>query len=75
MIEGQPDSGSTAIPPVAQAVDADSHHRYSGRLFRKYLLLILSLMTIALAGGFEYPGNGTEAVGRGTAFVAKADDA
>jgi long-chain fatty acid transport protein len=28
----------------------------------------------ALAGGFEIPDNGTQAVGRGGAFVAKADD-
>ncbi len=28
----------------------------------------------ALAGGFEYPDNGTQAVGRGGAFTAKADD-
>lgn len=28
----------------------------------------------ALAGGFEIPDNGTEALGRGGAFVAKADD-
>jgi long-subunit fatty acid transport protein len=29
---------------------------------------------IALAGGFEIPDNGTEALGRGGAFVAKASD-
>ncbi len=28
----------------------------------------------ALAGGFELPDNGTQAIGRGAAFVAKADD-
>jgi hypothetical protein len=30
--------------------------------------------TAAWAGGFELPGNGTEALGRGGAFTAKADD-
>jgi len=28
----------------------------------------------AAAGGFEIPDNGTEALGRGAAFTAKADD-
>ena len=28
----------------------------------------------AFAGGFEFPDNGTEALGRGAAFTAKADD-
>ena len=28
---------------------------------------------MAFAGGFEFPGNGTEALGRGAAFTAKAD--
>ncbi len=36
--------------------------------------LILSLPKDAFAGGFEIPDNGTEALGRGGAFVAKADD-
>jgi long-chain fatty acid transport protein len=31
--------------------------------------------TAAFAGGFEFPANGTEALGRGGAFTAKADDA
>lgn len=40
-------------------------------------LLFLSLVACpsrALAGGFEIPDNGTEALGRGGAFTAKADD-
>ena len=38
-------------------------------------LLTLTLATSrARAGGFETPDNGTEALGRGGAFVAKADD-
>src|SRR5580693_2823141 len=37
-------------------------------------LAALSLPRTALAGGFELPDNGTEALGRGGAFVAKADD-
>lgn len=31
--------------------------------------------SVAFAGGFEYPGAGSEALGRGAAFTAKADDA
>jgi long-subunit fatty acid transport protein len=31
--------------------------------------------SVAFAGGFEYPGAGSEAMGRGGAFTAKADDA
>jgi long-subunit fatty acid transport protein len=40
-------------------------------------LAILSSLLISSsvwAGGFEFPGNGTEALGRGAAFTAKADD-
>jgi len=37
-----------AGPSAARIADAAEHHRYGGRLFRKYLLLILSLVTIAL---------------------------
>jgi long-subunit fatty acid transport protein len=37
-------------------------------------LLGCALDERALAGGFELLGNGTEAIGRGTAFTAKADD-
>jgi long-chain fatty acid transport protein len=33
------------------------------------------LPAIATAGGLEFPGNGTEALARGGAFTAKADDA
>ncbi|MEO8134269.1 MAG: GAF domain-containing protein, partial [Betaproteobacteria bacterium] len=47
-IEERLGSGLTANPSIDQAVDANPHHRYRGRLFRKYLLLILSLVTIAL---------------------------
>jgi long-chain fatty acid transport protein len=32
------------------------------------------LVRTARAGGFEHPDNGTEALGRGAAFTAKADD-
>ncbi|HEX8791650.1 MAG TPA: outer membrane protein transport protein [Polyangiaceae bacterium] len=37
-------------------------------------LTIALLSPSARAGGFEIPDNGTEALGRGGAFVAKADD-
>jgi len=47
-IEGQVAAGPVAGPPVDRPVDANSPQQYSGRLFRKYLLLILSLVTIAL---------------------------
>jgi long-subunit fatty acid transport protein len=39
------------------------------------ITLLVYLPAIAFAGGLEFPGNGTEALGRGTAFTAKADDA
>ena len=34
---------------------------------------MLALPSAAFAGGFEFPDNGTEALGRGGAFTAKAD--
>ncbi len=34
----------------------------------------VSASGVAHAGGFEFPDNGTEALGRGAAFTAKADD-
>jgi long-subunit fatty acid transport protein len=37
------------------------------------LTALAALPTAAWAGGFEFPDNGTEALGRGGAFVAKAD--
>ena len=37
-------------------------------------LALLAAPRAARAGGFEIPDNGTEALGRGGAFVAKADD-
>jgi long-subunit fatty acid transport protein len=37
-------------------------------------LVALALPTAVYAGGFEFPDNGTEALGRGAAFTAKADD-
>jgi long-chain fatty acid transport protein len=37
-------------------------------------LAVLATPRTAGAGGFEMPGNGSEALGRGAAFVAKADD-
>jgi long-subunit fatty acid transport protein len=37
-------------------------------------LALLAHASSAAAGGFELPDNGTQSLGRGTAFVAKADD-
>ncbi|MCU1282808.1 MAG: Long-chain fatty acid transport protein, partial [bacterium] len=37
------------------------------------VLAVLGLPTAAFAGGFEIPDNGTEALGRGGTFTAKAD--
>ncbi|MDB4968676.1 MAG: hypothetical protein JWN44_4365 [Myxococcales bacterium] len=37
------------------------------------LIALPSLASVAFAGGFEFPANGTEALGRGGAFTAKAD--
>ena len=39
-----------------------------------FLALVAVAPLTAHAGGLEFPGNGTEALGRGTAFTAKADD-
>jgi signal transduction histidine kinase/HAMP domain-containing protein len=47
-IKSQVSADSTAGAAVAEAVNANARQRYRGRLFRKYLLLILSLVTIAL---------------------------
>src|SRR5207244_9585378 len=47
-IKSQVRANSTAGVPVAEATGANTRQRYSGRLFRRYLLLILSLVTIAL---------------------------
>src|SRR2546427_10534940 len=45
------------------------------RLLALGLYALLSLVARgARGGGFEQPANGTEALGRGGAFVAKADD-
>ncbi|HTQ44066.1 MAG TPA: outer membrane protein transport protein [Polyangiaceae bacterium] len=45
------------------------------RLARAGVALAIALLSpSARAGGFEIPDNGTEALGRGGAFVAKADD-
>jgi long-subunit fatty acid transport protein len=46
-------------------------------VFKKWfeITLLVCLSTTAFAGGLEFPGNGTEALGRGAAFTAKADDA
>src|SRR5258706_8663567 len=42
----------------------------------RLLIVLLSLApSAAFAGGYELLGNGTVALGRGTAFTAKADDA
>jgi len=43
-------------------------------LARLFILYITVMSGRAYAGGFEIPDNGTEALGRGGAFVAKADD-
>lgn len=40
-----------------------------------FITLVVCLSPAARGGGLELPGNGTEALGRGTAFAAKADDA
>ncbi len=37
------------------------------------LVAIVAAPSLAWAGGFEFPDNGTEALGRGAAFTAKAD--
>ena len=37
------------------------------------VLALTALPTAAFAGGFEFPDNGTEALGRGATFTAKAD--
>lgn len=37
------------------------------------LLTMVGLPGVAFAGGFEFPDNGTEALGRGATFTAKAD--
>jgi len=45
-------------------------------MMRSWWVLGLCLLpTVARAGGFEFPDNGTEALGRGGAFTAKADSA
>ena len=38
------------------------------------VLFVLCLPRVARGGGLEYPDNGAEAMGRGAAFTAKADD-
>ena len=43
-------------------------------MMRSWWVLCLCVVpTVAWAGGFEFPDNGTEALGRGGAFTAKAD--
>src|SRR5436309_15578013 len=37
------------------------------------LVALVGLPSVAFAGGFEFPGNGAEALGRGATFTAKAD--
>lgn len=43
---------------------------------KRFLVCALTVLTpsFAWAGGFEFPDNGTEALGRGGAFTAKADN-
>src|SRR5580692_10031200 len=46
-------------------------------IVRRSALLVLALLgwpSRALASGFEIPDNGTQAIGRGGAFTARADD-
>ena len=43
--------------------------------FRLLMLACAFVPAVAHAGGFEIPDNNTEALGRGAAFTAKADDA
>lgn len=38
------------------------------------IVAALALPSVSYAGGFTFPDNGTEALGRGGAFTAKADD-
>ncbi len=38
------------------------------------LVALLAAARAVYAGGLEFPDNGTEALGRGGAFTAKADD-
>ena len=45
------------------------------RLARLVSLTLVCAAAAAHAGGLEYPENGAQALGRGGAFVAKADDA
>jgi hypothetical protein len=47
-IKNQVRGNSTAGVPLAEAIGTNARQRYRGRLFRRYLLLILSLVTIAL---------------------------
>jgi len=47
---------------------------YSTGGFLVTMLLGVSIVSTARAGGLEYPDNGTIAVGRGGAFGARADD-
>jgi long-chain fatty acid transport protein len=42
---------------------------------KKLLVSSLFVSSLAYAGGYTFPDNGTEALGRGAAFTAKADDA
>jgi long-subunit fatty acid transport protein len=39
-----------------------------------WLLAVVAVPSLARAGGFEFPDNGTEALGRAGAFVAKSDN-
>ena len=48
-----------------------SRDRLAGALA---LLAVTAIPSRASAGGFELPDNGTQALGRGATFVAKADD-
>jgi long-subunit fatty acid transport protein len=49
--------------------------RFPGATASLIFAALVATPTVAHAGGNEFPGNGTEALGRGAAFTAKASDA
>ena len=53
---------------------ANELRQLPGLLLVMLVVLVLVLPRTAHAGGFEIPDNGAQALGRGAAFVAKADD-
>ena len=72
-----PPTHATARPrlsPREALDDPNSHATDLPGPRRPRRLAVLTAPRTARAGGFEIPDNGTEALGRGGAFVAKADD-